>query len=71
MTTGPRRTDTDLGAKDVYRYDSVTGAMVRVSTSVSGGGGNKPGADAGLGGGGSGVLASMTADGGSIAFETA
>jgi hypothetical protein len=59
--------DTDSGAIDVYRYDSVTGVVVRVSTSVSGDGGNGPGFDAGLGGGSS----SVTADGGSIVFDTA
>jgi hypothetical protein len=61
-----------VGAIDVYRYDSVTGVVVRVSTSVSGGGGNGAGFDADLGGGGtSSVLASVTADGGSIVFDTA
>lgn len=61
----------DGGARDVYRYDAVTGALVRVSTSVSGVGGNAIGFDSDLGGGTSGVHASMTADGGSIVFDTA
>src|SRR6185312_8337224 len=37
--------DTDK-ARDVYRYDTVTGALIRLSTSVSGTGGNVNGADA-------------------------
>ena len=62
---------TCLGARDVYRYDSVTGSLVRVSTSVSGGGGNGVGFDADLGSAFSGVHVSMSADGGSIVFDTA
>jgi hypothetical protein len=60
-----------VGAIDVYRYDSVTGVLVRVSTSVSGDGGSGPGFDADLGGGAIPVLASVTAEGGSIVFDTA
>jgi hypothetical protein len=67
VTTGPAA-DTD-GARDVYRYDSVTGSIVRVSTSTSGGGGNDPAYDAGLGG--ISQPASMTSDGSSIVFDTA
>ncbi len=69
VTTGPAA-DTD-GARDVYRYDSVTGSVVRVSTSTSGTGGNDPAHDADLGGGTSTVRASMTSDGSSIVFDTA
>ncbi len=61
--------DTD-GARDVYRYDSVTGSVVRVSTSTSGTGGNGPAYDADLGGISS-MFASMTSDGSSIVFDTA
>jgi hypothetical protein len=59
------------GGRDVYRYDSVTGSLVRVSTSVSGAGGNAAGLDADLGRASSGLLASVTANGGSIVFDTA
>jgi hypothetical protein len=37
-------TDTDSAA-DVYRYDAVTGEMIRVSTAISGAGGNGEGFD--------------------------
>jgi hypothetical protein len=54
-------------ARDAYRYDAVTHTMVRVSTSVSGSGGNGPGAD---------VLlvynsSSMTVDGSTVIFDSA
>ncbi len=75
VTTGPGAdTDVDqisgVAARDVYRYDSVTGSIVRVSTSTSGTGGNDPAYDADLGGTSS-ALASMTSDGSSIVFDTA
>jgi hypothetical protein len=41
---GPQA-DTD-GARDIYRYDADTGALVRLSTDFDGQGGNEPGADA-------------------------
>jgi hypothetical protein len=41
-------TDTDT-ARDVYRYDAVAGEMTRVSTGVSGTGGNAEGFDATIG----------------------
>jgi hypothetical protein len=57
--------DTD-GAVDAYRYDSVTRTMVRVSTSVSGSGGNEPaGFDVSLA-----RFASMSADGSTVIFES-
>jgi hypothetical protein len=62
---GPQA-DTDT-AGDVYRYDAETGALVRVSTETSGGGGNEPGADANI------VTAShgaISEDGRSVVFTT-
>jgi hypothetical protein len=44
VTAGPGA-DTDT-ALDIYRYDAVTATLVRVSTGVSGSGGNAPGLDA-------------------------
>jgi hypothetical protein len=73
VTTGPGA-DTDRpcpacpSARDVYRYDSLTDALVRISTSTSGDGGNNPAYDAGSGT--SGLVAWMTDDGAAIAFET-
>ncbi len=69
VTAGPAA-DNDFDAKDVYRYDSVTASIVRVSTSTSGTGGNVLADDASLGG----TIersASMTSDGASIVFDTA
>jgi predicted heme/steroid binding protein len=40
-------TDTD-SALDVYRYDAVTGEMTRISTGISGAGGNAEGLDAAI-----------------------
>jgi hypothetical protein len=40
-----RQADTDT-ARDIYRYDAVTGGLVRLSTDTDGGGGNEPGQDA-------------------------
>jgi hypothetical protein len=58
--------DTD-NAADLYRYDAQTGALVRVSTGVSGSGGNTPGMDA------SNIerKGTMTSDGSMIVFVTA
>jgi len=63
VSTGP---DADIdGATDVYRYDADTPAIVRVSTSVAGGGGN----------GGFDAFTSqrpaMTSDGSTVVFSTA
>jgi hypothetical protein len=44
VTTGPGA-DNDDGAIDAYRYDATTRSIVRLSTSVSGDGGNAPGFD--------------------------
>jgi hypothetical protein len=63
VTEGPSA-DTD-GVPDPYRYDASTGAMVRVSTSVPGGGGDDPGFSAGLA-----RRSSMTADGSTVIFGT-
>ena len=65
--------DIDGGGRnvDVYRYDSMIGSLVRVSTSVSGEGGNAAGFDTDLGSAFSDVHASISADGGSIIFDTA
>jgi Tol biopolymer transport system component len=56
-----------VGAVDAYRYDAVTKAMLRVSTSVSGGGGNGQGFDVSMFPGAS----SMSADGSTVIFDTA
>jgi hypothetical protein len=66
VTAGPGD-DTDGGAADLYRYDAVTGAMVRVSTGVSGSGGNTAGMDAANSEG----RGTMTSDGSTIVFVTA
>jgi hypothetical protein len=56
-------------ARDAYRYDAVTHSMVRVSTPVSGSGGNGPGpgADVLLVNG----APSMSADGSTVIFDSA
>jgi hypothetical protein len=64
VTAGPGA-DTD-DAVDAYRYDIVTESIVRVSTSVSGTGGNGPGVGVSMAPGGS----SMAADGSSVIFDT-
>jgi hypothetical protein len=73
--------DTD-DAADLYRYDAVTKTMVRLSTSVSGGGGNTLGSDAKLNvfaseidgavqnSGNRKSVTAMTADGSTVVFET-
>jgi hypothetical protein len=53
------------GARDVYRYDASTETVVRVSTSVAGGGGNADFA-AGLA-----TRSSITSDGSTVIFGTA
>jgi hypothetical protein len=53
-------------AQDVYRYDASTHEIMRVSTTVAGGGGNGPGFDA-L----SPQSRAMTADGSTVVFESA
>jgi hypothetical protein len=65
VTAGPGA-DADGGAVDLYRYDAVTGALVRVSTGVSGSGGNTPGMDAAN----NETRGTMTADGSVIVFVT-
>lgn len=68
VTSGPGADNTD-GAKDVYRYDTDTHSIVRVSTSVSGAGGNGSGFDANL----TGVAeaSAMSSDGSTVIFDTA
>jgi hypothetical protein len=61
VTTGPDA-DTD-DAKDVYRYDADTDAIVRVSTSASGSGGNDAGFDV--------AAFSMTSDAATVVFDSA
>jgi hypothetical protein len=58
-------TDTD-DATDVYRYDSDTRQMLRISTSVSGTGGNLDGFNSEINSDGP----AMSADGATIAFNT-
>jgi hypothetical protein len=74
---GPQA-DTDT-ARDVYRYDAVTGALTRLSTDTGGEGGNAQGQDAGFipiasaNENASSVPADRTAmsdDGGSVVFTT-
>ncbi len=68
--------DTDE-APDVYRYDAQTGALLRLSTDLSGTGGNEPGFEARLAYSHTTQflapeprLASMTSDGSIVVFET-
>ena len=70
VTSGPGADNDDGdagGARDVYRYDATTNTMVRLSTSVTGSGGNAPGFDVSM------VLgaSSMAADGSTVIFDTA
>jgi hypothetical protein len=65
VTAGPGADTTD-GAIDVYRYDADSGVMLRVSTSVTGDGGNDPAFTASIG-----RLSSMTSNGSTVVFETA
>jgi len=53
-------------ARDVYRYDASTETVVRVSTSVAGGGGNDPAFAASIG-----QNSPMTSDGSTVVFGTA
>ncbi|HEX5922870.1 MAG TPA: hypothetical protein VFY45_03495 [Baekduia sp.] len=80
VTAGPGA-DTD-DASDVYRYDADGQAIVRLSTGVSGGGGNTVGVDATLNGlsdkddqsvqrSNRRSLTAMTADGSTVVFVTA
>jgi hypothetical protein len=69
VTAGPG-TDADGGAVDLYRYDAVTRALVRVSTGVSGSGGNTPGMDASNGPPSSERRGTVTADGSLVVFVT-
>jgi hypothetical protein len=67
LVTGGPDADDDGGAVDAYRYDAVTNAIVRVSTSVTGSGGNGSGLDVSMIRGAS----SMTADGSTVIFDSA
>jgi hypothetical protein len=58
--------DQDNGAKDVYRYDAATHSIVRVSASVTGGGGNASGFDASIP-----AKSAVSADGSTVIFDTA
>jgi hypothetical protein len=71
FTTANRLVDSGAGAdaddaRDVYRYDAVTHALVRVSTSIAGGGGNAAGFDANIP-----QASGMSADGSTVVFATA
>ena len=76
MSAGPGA-DTD-NASDVYRYDAEKETMVRVSTAVSGGGGNADvdatlhnrGRDASVPRSNRRSITAMTADGSTVVFET-
>jgi hypothetical protein len=57
--------DTDNVA-DLYRYDALTGAIVRLSRSTLGDGGNDPNSPVVI----SGILGAITADGKTVVFET-
>jgi hypothetical protein len=63
IDSGPQA-DTDSSA-DVYRYDSETGALVRLSTATSGQGGNEPGFDTAMSGK---IGSAVSADGGTVTF---
>ena len=63
VSTGPGA-DTD-GRADIYRYDAETQTMQRISTSVTGSGGNDPGFDVDA------IQTTMSADGSMIGFQTA
>ncbi len=63
VSSGPGE-DTD-GRADVYRYDAESGTMLRISTSVTGSGGNNPGFDVEA------LRSSMSADGSMVVFATA
>jgi hypothetical protein len=63
VTSGPG-SDDDGGAKDVYRYDAGTHQIVRVSTSVAGGGNS--GFDVSIP-----AASAMTSDGSTVIFNTA
>jgi hypothetical protein len=52
-------------ARDVYQYDAVTHTVVRVSTSITGSGGNTSGFDASI------PKEAMSADGSTVVFDTA
>jgi hypothetical protein len=66
LVTGGPGADTTDAAGDVYRYDAKAHAIVRVSTAVTGGGGNGAGFDASI------VAASaMTPDGSMVVFDSA
>lgn len=69
LVTGGPSADTD-GARDVYRYDSKTHEIARVSTSVVGGGGNGVGFDV-FPNGASFLPAMMSADGSTVVFDSA
>jgi hypothetical protein len=58
--------DDSDGAQDVYRYDVSSGVLVRVSTSVVGGGSDSGSFAASMGSG-----SSMTSDGSTVVFDTA
>ncbi|HYJ00369.1 MAG TPA: hypothetical protein VEX36_11940 [Thermoleophilaceae bacterium] len=66
VTSGPGA-DTD-GARDVYRYDFSTRTMVRLSTSVTGSGGNSSGFDVFYL---AGATSTITSDGSTAIFDTA
>jgi hypothetical protein len=80
VTAGPGA-DTD-NALDIYRYDAATATLMRVSTGVSGSGGNAPGLDATINRGAyrseanvqnsnnRRSLTAMTSDGSMVVFQT-
>ena len=65
LVTGGPGADTTDSARDVYRYDAVTHAIVRVSTAVAGGGGNGS-FDASIP-----EKSAMSADGSTVVFNSA
>jgi len=62
LVTGGAGTDGD-DARDLYRYDAVTHSIVRISTSVAGGGGDGAGFDV--------AHPAMSADGSTVVFDSA
>ncbi len=68
VTTNKLTSDDTDDAKDAYRYDAVTHVIVRVSSSVAGGGGNthNPGSDVSIP-----AEPAVSADGSTVIFDTA
>jgi hypothetical protein len=69
VSSGPGE-DTD-GRVDMYRYDAESETMLRLSTSITGSGGNDPGFDVVAAPASRRSASSMSADGSMVVFQTA